>query len=74
MDKLLKAMQEGKDDLVCRLASDLFITRNGEYNQAQMNEFAQYAPCKVRSRVVQVRGMDIKGGWIQYNDQIFYFG
>lgn len=47
MDELLTALRENDDDKVRELALSLFFTREGRRNMAQINEFENYAPCRV---------------------------
>lgn len=72
MEALLKAMQEGDEEKVNDLACTLFITRNGEANRAQMNEFERYAPCRIYPLEKDSFGWLIGG--IKYNDKVFSFG
>lgn len=73
MDKLLKALQEEKQDLVGRYACDLFIDRDG-YNNAQINEFEKFAPCKIEKRTVNIGGAELLAGLIHYNNKVYIFG
>lgn len=57
---------------VMSLANDLFITKSGQPNRAQMNEFMKYAPCAI------VPGETDGFGWltgvIHYNGRSYIFG
>lgn len=54
------------------LACDLFITKEGRINYAQVNEFEKYAPCKMFPAERDSFGWVIGG--INYNGRKYYFG
>lgn len=72
MDELLDALRKEDEARIAILANELFITREGRCNYAQMNEFERYAPCKI----VKLEGDSF--GWlvggIKYNDKTYSFG
>ena len=72
MDELLKALKEGDEEEINKLASRLFRTRSGAPNKAQINEFEHYAPCKVFS-LENVEHSSFMGG-ILYHNKTYMFG
>jgi hypothetical protein len=73
-DKLLKALREGKRDLIGRLACDLFITKEGEHNRAEINAFEKYAPCTITPVTINRYGSSMVCGKIYYNEEEYVYG
>jgi len=70
-ERLLKALYEGKEDLIGRLASDLFITKEGP-NHVEINAFQIYAQCKVYTKYIESVGGF--AGVIEHGSNKYYFG
>lgn len=72
MDELLDALYKGDKEAVNRLACDLFITKDGRCNWANISVFQAYAPCRIFALERDSCGWLIGG--INYNGTIYSFG
>lgn len=72
MDQLLEALKEGDEESINKLAANLFRTRAGGLNKAQINEFERYAPCRIFT--LENNEQSSFMGGIQYNDRTYMFG
>lgn len=72
MEELLKALREGDEEQINKLACELFSMHCGGINRAQINEFEHYAPCTIFTFDNTDRGTFCGG--IKYHDRTFMFG
>jgi hypothetical protein len=72
MDQLLLALQKGDEKQIDRLATQLFITRDGRLNVIEASVFQRYAPCIIT--VIPRRRYGYAIGKIMYNDKLYTFG
>jgi len=71
MEKLLKALQANREDLVTFLAAEAFFNKDMSTNQENVDKFKAYSGLKVYVAANRVLGF--KAGWIIYNEKKFYF-
>lgn len=71
MKALLEALQNKDKKSVKILSRKLFLTKDGNVNHAQINEFESYAPCKVSTFVLKEGMKSTLGGRIKYNDLVY---
>ena len=70
-ERLLRALQSEKEDLIGALACDLFIA-NGEPNKVEIDAFEKYARCKIENRWIESARQFV--GIIYYEGKKYYYG
>jgi hypothetical protein len=71
-ERLLRALQSEKKDLVGALASGIFITRRGEANKVEIDAFSSYAECKIETQYIESQQQIV--GTIYYQGKKYFFG
>jgi len=71
MDRLIKALDDGKDDLAGRLAGDLFLANNSSPDQKKAEEFESKFGYEVRFTLVKSLGTNV--GTIFYKNKRVLF-